>query len=100
MENKLEIKFGDKKIVAEVNDWSDGGPNELTVYLCDKDNCIIQDICLVRPHYEITHYDVNGKIYEFETNNEFIDCLVWSNSDEEDYTHKFVIGVYEEDEEC
>ena len=95
MENKLEIKFGDKKIVAEINDWSDGGPNELTVYLCDKDNRIIQDICLVRPYCE-----VNRKTYEFEINNELIDCLVWSNSDEEDYTHKFVIGVYEEDEEC
>ena len=95
MENKLEIKFGDKKIVAEINDWSDGGTNELTVYLCDKDNRIIQDICLVRPHYE-----VNRKTYEFETNNDFIDCLIWGDSDEEDYTHKFVIGVYEEDEEC
>lgn len=95
MENKLEIKFGDKKIVAEINDWSDGAPNELTVYLCNKDNCIIQDICLVRPHYE-----VNRKTCEFETNNEFIDCLVWSDSDEEDYTHKFMIGVYDEDEEC
>ena len=41
MENKLEIKFGDKKIVAEINDWCDGGPKELTVYLRDKDNCII-----------------------------------------------------------
>ena len=95
MENKLEIKFGDKKIIAEINDWSDGAPNELTVYLCDKDNRIIQDICLVRPHY-----GVNRKTCEFETNNEFIDCLVWSDSDEEDYTHKFMIGVYEEDEEC
>ena len=95
MENKLEIKLGDKKIVAEINDWCDDAPNELTVYLCDKDNCLIQDVCLVRPHYE-----VNEKTYEFETNNEFIDCLVWSDSDTEDYTHKFVIGVYEEDEEC
>ena len=93
MENKLEIKFGDKKIVAEINDWSDGAPNELTVYLCDKDNRIIQDICLVRPYCEI-----NRKTYEFEINNELIDCFVWSNSDEQDYTHKFVIGVYEEDE--
>lgn len=92
MENKLEIRLGDNKIIAEVNKWSDEAPNEITIYLCNKDNHIIQDICLVRPHYEINH-----KTYEFETDNNFIDCIVWGDSDSEDYTEKNVIAVYEEE---
>lgn len=94
MKNKLVIPFGDKKIVAEINDWKDDMPKELVVYLCDKDDHIIQDICLVRPHYDY----IRSK-GEFETDNNFVDCLVWGDSDDEDYTNKYVIGVYEEEEE-
>lgn len=94
MENKLVIPFGDKKIVAEINDWKDDMPKELVVYLCDKDDCIIQDICLVRGHYEYKKDDG-----EFEIYKDFIDCLVWGDSGDEDYTNKYVIGVHEEEEE-
>lgn len=94
MEKKLIIQLGDKKIVAEI--YNNNGPEippELCVYLQDKDDTIIQDICLVRPHYD--YVENSG---EFETNNEFVDCLVWGDSDGEDYTNKFVIGIHEEEE--
>ena len=94
MKRKLEIPFGDYKIVAEIDD-SNGPeiPPEMIVYIRDKNNAIVQDICLVRPHYEI-----NKKTMEFETDNDYVDCLVWADSDDEDYTHKHVIAVYEEEE--
>lgn len=94
MEKKLIIPFGKHKIVAEV--MAMNGPEippELCVYLMDDEGCVVQDICLVRPHY-----DINRKTMEFERDNDFVDCLVWEDSDYEDYTHKHVIGIHEEEE--
>lgn len=94
MDKKLIIPFGDYEIIAEVSDFSPEVPNELWVHLENKNNLISQDICLVRPHY-----DYIGSKGEFETDNDFVDCLVWGDSDNEDYTDKHVIGVYKEEEE-
>ena len=91
MEKQLEVEIGDKKIVAFVNDWQDGMPKEIYVSLVDSDDVIIQDICMVREHY---HYNKNKG--EFEIDDSMIDCKVWADSDNEDYTDEFVIGVYEE----
>ena len=93
MEKKLIIPFGDYQIVAEICKMDPDTPNELWVHVRDKDNRIIQDICLVRPHYDY----VRSK-GEFETDNDFIDCLIWGDSDYEDYTDKYVIGINEEEE--
>jgi hypothetical protein len=95
VKNKLIIQLGNKKIVAEIYD--NNGPEippELCVFLEDEDGTIIQDICLVRPHY-----DINRKTKEFETDADFVDCLVWGDSDDEDYTDKFVIGIHEWEED-
>ena len=95
MEKKLVIQFGEYQIVAEINDADTPGfPPELVVYLRDKNGVINQDICLVRPHYR---YDERKA--EFITYNDLIDCLVWGDSDNEDYTDKHVIGVYKYEEE-
>ena len=95
MEKKLIIPFGEYKIVAEIDDRNlPEIPPEMVVYIEDKNNRIMQDVCLVRPHY-----DINRKTMEFETNNDFVDCLVWADSDDEDYTHEHVIGVYKEEEQ-
>ena len=94
MEKKLIIQLGNKKIVAEI--YNNNGPEippELCVYLEDEDGTIIQDICLVRPRCEY-----NAKSGYFETDNDFVDCLVWGDSDNEDYTNQFMIGVHEEEE--
>lgn len=92
MENQIEVQIGNKKIVAFVNDWQDGMPKEIYVSLVDSNNVIIQDLCMIREHY---HYNKNQG--EFEIDSGLIDCKVWANSDNEDYTDEFVIGVYEED---
>ena len=92
--NKLVIPFGDYQIVAEISNVSPEVPNELWVHLENKNNLISQDVCLVRPHYD--YISSKG---EFETDNDFVDCLVWGDSDSEDYTDEHVIGVYKEEEE-
>lgn len=91
-EKKLVIPFGDYRIVAEISNVDPDIPYELWVHIRNKDNQIIQDICLVRPHYDY----IRSK-GEFETDNDFVDCLVWGESDCEDYTDKHVIGVREDE---
>lgn len=94
MKNRLTIQLGNNKIVAEI--YNNNGPEilpELCVFLEDENGVILQDICLVRPH---TKY--NDKIGMFETNNNFVDCLVWGDSDDEDYTDNFVVGIHEWEE--
>ena len=94
MKNKLIIPLGKNKIVAEIDDSNlPEIPPELIVYIVNEQGQISQDICIVRPHYA-----VNRKTMEFETNNDFVDCLVWGDSDNEDFTDDFCIGVYEEEE--
>lgn len=91
MKNRLTIQLGNNKIVAEIYDWNaEDLPLELSVFLEDKDGNIIQDICTVRPHV-----DTNK---EFKPDNDFVDCIVWGDCDDEDYTDKFVIGIHEEEE--
>ena len=94
MEKKLEIPFGNYKIVAEINDLNlPDIPPELCVSICNKNNVIIQDICLVRENYR---YDRNT--HEFKWDDDFIDCLVWGDSDNEDFTDDFTIGICKEEE--
>ena len=93
MQGKLVIPLGDNKIVAEVNDANlPEIPPELCVYICDKDDVIIQDICLVRPSYEY-----KMETHEFVTDNESVDCLVWEDPENEDFTIDYTIDVYKEE---
>lgn len=92
MENRLVIPIGKNKIVAEIYQDGPESPEELTVYLRDENDAIIQDICLVREHFGF-----NRKTMRWEYNNSLIDCLVWGESDNVDYTNKHVIGVYDEE---
>ena len=94
MKNELAIKLGDYEIVAEIDNRNGPTiPPELVVYLRDANGCITQDICLVRPHYEFVE-----RKRDFEIDNGFVDCMVWSDSDDSDYFEKHVIAVYEEEE--
>lgn len=85
MENKkLKIKLSDgRELIAEVNEL-DSDNTELAVYTVDntdKQDIVYQDICLVR---EGTKNDV--------------ECLVWSDLNNEDYTDYFSIGKLESEE--
>lgn len=83
-ENKLKIKLSDdRELIAEVNEL-DTDNIEMAVYLfdsTDKQNLIYQDICLVR-----------------EGVKNDVECLVWADPNDEDYTDFFSIGKYESEE--
>jgi hypothetical protein len=86
MKNKLFITLPNgKELVAEYYNF-DGEHPEISIYIAE-DGMAAQDICLVRPH---TNED-----YIVEGND--IDCVVWCDECDEDYTHKFVIKQYEEE---
>lgn len=86
MENRLFIQLPNgKELVAEYCNF-DGEHPEIAI--CIQENGIAtQDICLVRPHFN----------KDLEIEGDDIDCIVWSDEYDEDYTHKFVIKQYEEE---
>lgn len=92
MAKQLVIPCGDYNIVADIDAVNlPEIPAELRVYLTDKNNMIIQDICLVRQQFE---YGDFGQ--PFVPINNAVSCLVWSDENNEDFTHDFGINVYEE----
>lgn len=93
-EDRLVIPFGNYQIIAEINDPNEPEiPPELWVYLRDKDGRVYQDICLVRQHYEI-----DRRTKAFRQYDNFVDCLVWGDSDRDHYTDEHIIVVHEEDD--
>lgn len=88
MNKRLEIQIGNKKLIAELNDWSDECPKELCVYLEDENGCVAQDIGCVREHFAY-----NEDTYKWIIDTA-IDCLVWGSSDSKDDSTQFSIGVY------
>lgn len=92
MKKQIEVPVGNKKIVAYVQDWDDGLPKEIYISLVDDEGILLQDICMIREHFSY-----NSKNDEFEIDDNLIDCKIWADSDNEDYTDEFIIGVYEDE---
>lgn len=91
MKQRLVIPLGENKIVAEIYDMDcPEFPPEITIHLRDQDDVIIQDICLVRPHYKI-----NKETSETIIHDDFVECIVWGEPENEDYTEKHIIGVHQ-----
>lgn len=86
--NRFEVPIGKNKIVTEVYDY-DGKHPEISVYITDDSDMILQDICLVRHHV----VDIDQ-----HTTDKAVDCIVWADVGIEDYTNKYVIEVYKNDE--
>lgn len=81
-----EIKLSDGYTLC-VENYDVGDSSEFTIYIKDAEGMVNQDICLVRPHRKD----------DGSTDEESIDCIVWSDHNAEDYTHKFVVSVWRED---
>ena len=61
----------------------------LPVYL-DNGGVVWQDLGLVRPAYTISE---DGDILSHQDK---VDILVWSDETAEDYTHQFIVPIYED----
>lgn len=82
MENKIDIKMNNGfHLVAEQNKEL-GFENEIMIYLIDNNNCVYQDLSIVR-------HSSDGNKFE---------VLVYADKDNEDYTNKFKIELYKEEE--
>ena len=92
-ENRVVIPLGGGlKLVAERN----ADPyyhRELFIGIEDKAGRYIQDIACVRNTY--SYSAVGG---ELEWNDREIEVLVWSDGDDEDYTHKIPVFLRSEEE--
>lgn len=87
MENRIGINLSENiELIADLCNY-DGKHPEIMVYI-KKDGIIYQDICLVRPH------EGPGCIQE----NDSIDCLVWADENNEDFTNEYWIQIHEEEE--
>ena len=71
------------KLMVELYNYDDEHP-EICAFIKDEEDCVVQDICLIRPN---------------ENNKDKIECLVWADERNEDYTHKFKIKQYDWSEE-
>lgn len=80
IESRIKLPSG-AEIVCQRYDY-DGEHPEMAICLW-KDGVVVQDICMVRPN---------------EDNKNDVEILVWGNPCNEDYTHKFIIEQYEEEE--
>jgi hypothetical protein len=93
MENKLVLEFGNNKLVVEIDSsYLPEIPPEIFVTICDKDENIMQNLVIVRPHYEFDKEKDKSVI-----DNNRVDCIVWADFGSEDYTSKFVVDVPKEE---
>lgn len=90
MENKMKIDLGFAVLVVEEN--PDPSFKEFFVSLEDKNGNCLQDIAVIGQDYSISSsLDIVPK--------DQIRVLVYGDKDNEDYTDKFVIGLYSPEEE-
>lgn len=84
MENKIIVSLNNgTEIVAELSNF-DGEHPEIAICI-QREGIAIQDICIIRPTDD-------------ESSEGTVECLVWGDECSEDYTDKFIISPYEENE--
>ena len=91
--NKIEKTLNNGfKLVAELS--IDPEIPEIYVGLENPEGIWVQDLTVVRPKYEISKKDGNIKI-----DNNTMEMLIYGDELSEDYTHRFTVGIYEQEKE-
>ena len=91
--NRIVIDLGFAKLVAEKG--IDDKYNEIYVGI-EKNGVWVQDLAIVREKY---HYeDSPNSDLPTVVNEDKFEVLVYANKDDEDYTNKFIIEQYCEDD--
>lgn len=89
MNNRIVIPLPNGfKLVAEQND-DPTYSREIFIGIMDRNGVWYQDLAIVRNAYTYDGDKVKWKEEEFEV-------LVYSDEDNEDFTHEFSIGMYHE----
>lgn len=86
--DKIKIDLGFAALVAEKG--VDNNYREIYLGLEDKNGVWLQDLAIIRQKY---HYDEYSNVI----NEKGINVMVYSDANDEDYTHKFDIDIYEEE---
>ena len=91
--NRIVIDLGFAKLVAEKG--TDDKYNEIYVGI-EKNGVWVQDLAVVREKY---HYEDNpDSDMPTVVNEDKFEVLVYANKDDEDYTNKFIIEQYCEED--
>ena len=86
--DKIKIDLGFATLVAEKG--VDNNYREIYLGLEDKNGVWLQDLAIISQKY---HYDEYSNVI----NEKGINVMVYSDANDEDYTHKFDIDIYEEE---
>lgn len=86
--DKIKIDLGFATLVAEKG--TDKNYREIMIGLENKAGCWLQDLAIVGQKY---HYIKGAEVVQ----DKGVDIRVYADKDNEDYTHHFEVGVYEED---
>ena len=85
--DKIKIDLGFAVLVAEKG--IDNNYREIYLSLEDKSGVWLQDLAIIG---QKCHYDKDGNLVY----DNGIDVTVYADCDNEDYTNRFEIGIYEE----
>ena len=93
--NELIINLSNgQKLVCTKYEGGQFYPEELSVYIADKDGNPIQDICLVRESFKT---DISQSTSCWISNQDKVEVLVWADDSDDDYSNKFVIEQREDE---
>lgn len=86
---KIKIDLGFATLVAEKG--TDESYHEIFIGLEDKDGVWIQDLAIVGQKYHCTD---DTEVVQ----DKGVNVMVYADENDEDYTHKFDIDIYEEED--
>lgn len=88
MKNGIEIPLPNGYYLVAEKNTDPNYLNEIFIGITDGNGVWWQDLAVVRNAYEI------GDDYEIRWKDEEFDILVYSDKDNEDFTHDFTVGLY------
>ena len=89
---KLELKLANgHKLIAELCDPGGDNPPEIAVYIQNNEGVGLQNVALVRAK--------ETEPAVVDTENVGAEVLVWADEFNEDYTNKFIVNEYNNEEE-
>lgn len=88
MGNRIEIPLPNGYFLVAEQNTDPSYLNEIFIGITDGNGVWWQDLAVVRNAYEI------GDDYKIHWKDEEFDVLVYSDKDNEDFTHDFTVGLY------